>query len=262
MRFIIPILALCALAGPARGDETPRTVESILEDLKSEDATVRLKAAQDAATVTDGKLLRPLTKALKDDSDDVRLAAIAALAKRTDTTDRKKAASALLARVPRKGGATWAKERLAALDALHDLARPETIRPLLDGIDVAMEIDEVQARMTAVANVPHKDAIERLIQFLDSGRRGMAHQKGAANRALRYATGMKVNRNPDAWRAWWRANKKTFDFDAAMQARQDAERERQEKAAEAERKKEDKQRRKRERKKKKRQKEDEPKDDA
>ena len=99
------------------------------------------------------------------------------------------------------------EELLRVIDALRLLQQPASIKPLLDDIDLHMEFDEVEARMYAVANVPHAEAIERLIQFLAKGRRGgsdMKKQRDAAQKALQYATGQRFGHDPDRWRAWWR----------------------------------------------------------
>ena len=241
------LLATLAPSSIAYAEEEPVPVAKLLADMKHKEEPVRRKAAEHAATVHDAKLVAPLAKLLKDDSADVRAAAVDALRQRIDRADQKRAAQALLARVPRKDGLTDRAERLAVLKALHDLARPETVRPLLDAIEVTTDLDEVEARLIAVGNVPHADAIERLITFLAKGRGDRSRHRALAVKALRYATGVNYSRDPDAWRAWWRKAQRTFDLEQRKRDREAAARAAAEKKAERERKKEEKRRRRQER---------------
>lgn len=197
------------------------TAESVLEGLASEDARVRLAACETARDVAGSKVVAGLVKALGDKADTVRVAAIGALGARTEADDKKAAAAGLNKRL-----AAWAKsaesrpELDAALDALHDLAQVSSVKPLMDGIDLKTDADEAEARLMAVANVPDKEAIEALIKFRGKGRRrGSNGQQQLAHKALLYATGAKVQNDPDAWRAWWKEREKSFDFQAAADLR-------------------------------------------
>lgn len=247
MRRLTPTLtALLALslvpallAPQARADE-PRSLEAVLADFKSKDFDTRRKAAEEAVKLQDSKLVRPLARLLKDDMPEIRDAAIRALGAREVDADKKKAAAALVARVPRKGGVKDPMERVAIFRALRTLARRETIRPLMDGIHLDTDEEEAEARLMAVAEVPHAEAVDRLIAFLASGgRKGSRKQRGHAERALRYATGVNFGRDPDKWRKWWKEMGKNFSFESVRVAREAAEAKAREKREKREQRKRD-----------------------
>ncbi len=210
-------------------------VESLVAGLKSKEYSERVLAAEAALEVQDAKLTRPLTKVLTDERYEVRTAAIRALGNRDAEADQKAAAKALAARLSKLSKDQSDEiELLLAVEALGDLARPESIPALVGGLEHDTDPDIADARLKAVAQIPHKDAIEALIKIMSKGRkRANAHQ--AAHRALRVATGERFGGDPDAWRAWWKDNAKTFDFDAAA-ARRAEDKERAAEKAERKRK--------------------------
>ena len=113
--------------------------------------------------------------------------------------------------------------------ALGDLGQKSSVKPLLKGLDPKTPRAEAEARLKAVAEIPHADAIAGLMQYGSKGRRGNTHRNLVVG-ALRHATGQKFGKDPDAWRTWWRENKATFDFEAVKRKREDDEARRQEKA--------------------------------
>lgn len=217
--------------------------KALVSAMKSKDPDLRAQAAEDSATNQDRSLTSPLVRLLSDKEDDVRLMAFKALSVRDVPAARKKASSAVVSRLPRLAQhAVDRPELLVAIDALGKLGQPSAIKPLLDPIDVEMDIEEVRARINAVAAIPEAESIERLIQFLAKGRRGGRKQhRDAAEKALRWATGVRLGRDPDKWRAWWRENKKAFSFEALAEEREASERKKRE---QAERRKKQKQKRK------------------
>jgi hypothetical protein len=215
---------------PAPGDAAPTSpaatdrtgdVEKLGIALASDDAAIRLDAATKAKDVQDAKLLKALATALKDEVHEVRVAVMEALGTRTGDDARKSAAAALHKVLgPLSKKPVQQPELLIALRAVHDLAHPTSIKPLLEGIDVHTDREVVDARLLAVANIAAPEAIDELIQFLSKGRKGGDEgQRGAAHRALTYATGERLKNDPDVWRAWWKDARKTFDFAAAAEAR-------------------------------------------
>jgi len=74
----------------------------------------------------------------------------------------------------------------------------------------------------AVANVPSKEAIERLIQYGYKDRRGAGRTRDLATKALAYATQEKVKGGIEGWRKWWSDNEKSFDPIAAAEKREEA----------------------------------------
>lgn len=226
---------------PAHAEEAERPelsleeqVKALITQMKSKDVDERRDAAEKALDNPDKKLTSPLIKLLGDSHSEVRVAAIEALGTRSDTSSQRKAASSLAGRLKRymaKG--EYAAERDATIAALRQLAQPTTIKKLIDAVDLETDPEVVADILMAVANVPSDDAIERLIQFLDSGRRAEFRRfKAAAGKALLWATGVKGNgHNPDAWRAWWRGAQKDYDHAAAADRRAAAESERAEKEA-------------------------------
>ena len=218
--------------GAAKEPEAPAaTLEQVLADLADTKFVVkRLDAAAAAKTFQDPRLLPLLTKLLRDESPDVRTAAIQALGARTEADHRKKAADSLADRLKVLDGKPEAQgERIAVAGALHDLAQPGAIGVLLDGIGTGTTLDEVDARCRAVANVPSPKAIEELINLMAKRHRDGSGIRSSATKALQYATGERSGNDPDQWRAWWKDHEKSFDFDAA------AERREKENAAKAER---------------------------
>lgn len=194
----------------------------IVEALKSTDRAARLDAAVQAKSVQDDKLLAPLVAALDDEDSAVRETAVAALGARTGSEAKKKAASALNARLvkdAKKPDATT--ETIAVAEALGRLAQVSSVDALAGDIAADADSDVVTARLMALANVPAPQAIEALIQFLARGGRGGAKAHQICRQALRSATGEDLGGDPDAWRAWWRDAKKTFDFDAAARRREE-----------------------------------------
>ena len=107
------------------------------------------------------------------------------------------------------------------LAVLHDLAQPTTLKPLLDGIVIEIDLDELAGRLKAVAAIPTPEAIEEIIQFGSRGRHGLDRWRRLSTEAFNYATGAGLGTDPDAWRAWWKDHQKGFDFKAAALRRKD-----------------------------------------
>ncbi|MHC4958399.1 MAG: HEAT repeat domain-containing protein [Planctomycetota bacterium] len=226
-----------AKAAQAKADELTKT-------MASKDAEERLSAVREAARNQHKSLVSPLTRLLKDKDVRIRYEAIAVLGLRLVPKDKKTAAKALNARlVPLSKKVQDQEELLKVVSALHDLAQPSSIKPLLD-MKADTDRDVAVARAKAVANVPSKEAIERLIQFGYKDRRGASRTVRTANLALTYATGEKVRGGIEGWRKWWSDNKASFDVEAAAEARLKS---RMEKAAK-DAKKEERKRRKRKKK--------------
>lgn len=232
------LLVLLAAPSPVRAEEGERrsdpeaTLKAVLLGLKAKDAETRVKAATEAKGLPDAALTSPLIRLLTDKERGVREAVIDALGGRVDRSARKKAANALAARLARLSKHVADQpELLLTIGALAALQQPSTIKALLADIDPDVDSEIVQARLFAVAGIPHKQAIEELITFMAKGRRGgRAKNRGLADKALRYATGAtphkdnrSAGRDADRWRAWWRENEKTFSFDAIQAARVEAE---------------------------------------
>lgn len=217
MRTICLLVVLSAvLAAPALAmpeEEPERTAKDVVKDLKDRDRGVKILAITECAEFQDSAIATQLTGMLKDKDFEIRLAVIDALAMRESDADKKRAAAALAPRLaPLTGKLQDAEEYEAIIDALAKLAQTCSIKALMD-----MKIEEDQttaeARLMAVAEVPHKDAIEALIQFGSKGRnRGSNNQRQLTMKALRHATGQKFNQDMDKWREWWKENRDTFDF--------------------------------------------------
>jgi len=217
------LLALLLLAAP----------DDLSARLASDDSNAVIDACREAASSEDAALTTPLIRLLKSDNPAVRQAAIEALALRKPADERKKAAQALAQRIAPLAAKEDSKEEcLAVVSALHDLAQPVALKPLLDGIAPDSDKDLARARMRAAANIPSKDVIEELLSLGSAGRRGGAQWRvSAVLDALRYATQEKVEGGIEAWRHWWMENRKTFDVDLAENKRADARLKEQERRA-------------------------------
>jgi HEAT repeat protein len=218
----LALFAAAAFAdGPAPAAPTAPDAAKLAESLKAKEAADRLAAAQQAKDVQDEKVLAPLVALLDDADGGVRRAAIDALGHRVRVDAQKKASAALVAHLPKVSKRVETQlEQLATVDALGALAQPAALDVLMSGIDTDTAPELVRARLSAAANIPTAEAIESLIQFLAKQGRGQnGPQRDACRQALREATGENLGNDPDAWRAWWRDAKKTFDFDAAIRRR-------------------------------------------
>ncbi len=211
------------------GSARPVDVADVVRRLKSRAGDVRLSAANQARDVADDAVTKPLVRLLIDKEFSVRAAAIRALANRSTERGRKDASRALAARLPRLAKAKFGEgELLLAIVALGELRQPNSVKSLLDGITDETSDEVFAARMAAVGGIPHPSAIEELIQFLSRSGRRWGGRRRVVTSALQAATGQRLGNDPDKWRAWWKENRKTFDFAAAVERRaaEDAERER------------------------------------
>ena len=209
--------ALLVLASFAWADAA-----AIVKKLGDKNDQIVLEGLAEAANEQSKSLTASLVKLTKHKNPAIRQTAIACLGGRTDVAAKKKAASSLAARLkPLSKDPHDKTEILLVIQALHDLAQPTTIKALLDTPNDA-ERDVREARAMAVANVPSKEAIERLIQYGYKDRRGEARTRDIAVRALRYATQDNTKRGIEGWRKWWSDNKKSFDPESAADKRQEA----------------------------------------
>jgi hypothetical protein len=217
MRLTCAIALLCAFA--VAQDASKEEAAAIAKRLASKDFDTRLEAAREAAKNQHSSLTAPLIKLLRNKDEAVRLAAIEALALREDSTERKRAAKALGARIkPLEDDEERRDELLKIVEALHDLAQPNVIRVLMD-IPVSSDEEVARARLHAAANIPSKEVIDRLIQYASSGRRNRNARWRNAGAAIRYATQENVKGGVREWRQWWKDNKDTFDVDHAANLR-------------------------------------------
>jgi HEAT repeat protein len=226
-------LALAAAPALAQERDLPGDVpdvDAVVAGLKSDEDPERLSAAERALQVAHDAVTTPLTRLLTDDRYEIRSAALRALGARTTEKAKKAAAKAVAARLPKLSKSARDEGELAiAVQALHDLAQRSTVPALLKDVEDSASDEIFRARVMAVANVPHADAVDELIQLLSGRGRGKWQgQKRSVVEALRSATGEDLGGDPDEWRAWWRDAKRTFDFEAAARRRAEgAERDRE-----------------------------------
>lgn len=208
----------------AEAAETP-DVDAVVAGLKSDTDGDRIVALDQALAVTDDAVTKPLIRLLINDRFDIRAGAIRALGARDSEKSKKEAAKALCVRLPKLAkSAIDEGELVLVVEALHELAQPSSIKPLLDKIVDSQSDDVFRARVMAVANVPDAEAIDELIQLLARRGRGKwAGQKRSVINALQSATGEKLGGDPDEWRSWWKDAKKSFDFEAAAADRREGE---------------------------------------
>ena len=256
--LVLALLAILILAPSAAAEDrvvldSPEAVKRAMGD---RDASVRLAAARTAAGLQDHLITAPLVKLLKDKELVVREAAIEALAGRTEKRERKSAATGLAARIaPLAKEETTKDELLLVIQALHDLAQPTTIKTLMD-VTVNDDREVVRARAMAVANIPDKEAIERLLQLGSKGRRHTNWVRISRD-ALRYATGVQLKGDADAWRQWWRETEDHFSVEAAAKRRADEREAKRRKAERSEEKRAEQAEKRREREERKRRREEE-----
>jgi HEAT repeat protein len=241
VRIVPALLALLLLTSPVLAEEPeripPPTAEETVERLKDRDRDVRVKGAADAAGIQHESVTKELVKTLRDDEYEVRRLVIAALKVRATDDGKKRAAIALAARLaPLSKKVDDYDEHHAVIGALHDLAQPVAVAKLMD-FDNKADEETVRARLMAVGNTPHPDAIDALIAFLAKGKgrsRNRSGERASCLAALRYATGTNLKGDADRWRAWWKDVRKDFDFELAAAQRQeerDREREKAERKA-------------------------------
>jgi HEAT repeat protein len=228
MRTLITLLLLAGFAGADDGTEA-EAADAIAKQLASPEDSVVLAGLLEAAGNQSKSLTTPVTKLLRHKNPAVRQSAIEVLGGRRDPSAQKKAASALCARLDPLSVKEEDKPELEkVITALHDLAQPSSIKPLLGMKSTApREIHEAAAM--AVANVPSKEAIDRLIQYGYKDRRGSDRTRDIAVKALRYATQEQIKGGIEVWRKWWSEHEKDFDPVAAMEKRAKAKAEADEK---------------------------------
>lgn len=239
MRPFPAYVLVCALfvASPALAEERPAPgpasdpaseadagldVADVVRRLKSKEGDERLVAATQSLEVADDDVTKPLGRLLTDDEFSVRAAAIRALAKRTSPGGKKQAAKALGVRLGKVAKAAHgAGEELLVIEALGELAQSQSVKPLFDGITDETTDEVFDARMKAVAEIPHASAIDELIKLLAKRGRGKwGGRKRSVVNALQAATGESFGGDPDDWRAWWKENEKSFDFAAQAERRE------------------------------------------
>jgi len=220
----IPLTLLLVAAPWAQAEESEakqrkQAAKVIAAKLASKNDEEVFTGLHEAALNQDSALTAPITRLLKSKNPAVRYGAIETLATRSVESEQKKAARSLAARLkPLADKEDNREELLKVISALHDLAQPSTIKALLDSKNE--EDREVrQARAMAVANVPTKEAIERLIQYGYKDRKGAGRTRDIATKALAYATGARVKGSIEGWRKWWSDNKKDYDPFVAADAR-------------------------------------------
>jgi HEAT repeat protein len=230
MRRLSIALALAVLAAASWSEDRAKDTEAKLTAeakelagrLASKDPDVVYEAIKEAAQNQHALLTDPLVKLLKSPRPELRGTAIEALGTRFDASARKKAAKALSARLGKLSKKEEdANELMKSITALHDLAQTVSIKPLLSDIDRNTDGRIARARVMAVANIPDAEAIDSLIKFAGKSRR-MANRGKVVRDALIYATGERIKGDVDAWRSWWKENKRTFDFQAAQKKREEA----------------------------------------
>jgi len=227
MRIALAAIALSLFLHPATAEdrieaELKASAKALVEQLASKEPGVREEALKAAATNQHALLTTPLIKLSKDKDFATRIAALNALGTREHASERKKAAKAVAARLGRLSAKPETRtELMQAIDALHNLAHPISIKPLLDNLSKETDRGIATARLMAVSNVCSAEAVEGLINFAAKGRR-MNRLKDVTRKALKGATGANVAGGADEWRAWWKKNKRDFDFEAVRVAREEA----------------------------------------
>jgi hypothetical protein len=211
----LALLGTLALADDAAKEEAA----AVAKRLASKDLDTQLEALREAAQNQHSSLTAPLIKLLKCKEAAVRLAAVEALGLRKESSEKKRASKALCARIkPLEDEPDRQDELTKIVEALHDLAQANAIRPLMD-IPVDCDPALAQARLHAAANIPSKEVIDRLLQYASSGRRNRNARWRNAGAAIRYATQEQVKGGVREWRQWWRDNKAKFDVDHAANLR-------------------------------------------
>ncbi|MGE0191519.1 MAG: hypothetical protein AB7T63_05690 [Planctomycetota bacterium] len=239
-RFFLAVAALALLvsavthgaradsaADKAAEEAAKAEAKALAERLGDKERAVREEALVEAKANQHPLVTAALVKRLGDDFFELRETAIEALATREAEACKRGAAQALGARLAKVPGGDRLEERLLVIDALRRLAQVNSLKALADDIDIKMDAEELGARTMAIANVPDAKAIELLIDLRARAGRGAANEanRGATllRRALTSAIGQDLGGDTDAWRIWWKDNKKDFDFAAAAERRRAAE---------------------------------------
>ena len=243
-RSLLAVLFVVLLAAPSVAVEA---VDAALKKMKDKKPETRLAGVAAAAELQDEKITAQLIKLLKDKDWHVRELSMQALAIRTGDADRKKAATALAARLPSLGKSTGtASEYALAIAALGRLGCKESVAALVD-IDTDEAQETAKARLMAAAEAPFPETVDELIKFLSKGRnRGRNNQRQYAVAALRYVTGANLGNDPDKWRAWWKKSRASWSLTAVKDERLEKARQAEAKAKEREEKKAERERKKKE----------------
>lgn len=211
--------------------------KEIYDKLRHKNPRVRAVAARALGTVDHKLTMRRLTGALRDRNPEVRIAAIEALAERKDPGSEKllhreaqkakgepaAVAVGLLSEYPSKAtrellaklAASYKPEvAIPALDTLAKIATPED----LPVFEKALSSKKWPIRVTAIrglSGLKTKQSVDLLVDQMadESGR-----LRAECVDALKGMTGKSLGYVPEAWKAWWTANRAAFSFDAPAEA--------------------------------------------
>jgi len=205
---------------PAPAKPTPEQVQAPLADLAAAYADGQVvtlaNALERASLVPDRKVVKAVSRALKDKRPEVRSAAISAFFQ-LDHPD----ALAVLHKLARDR--KWMKDpdtAAAILRAVGNHADPSSIKVLTRGHDQTPQHGPMRARVFGLGNIRDKDSVDALIELMSLGgrngnpraKRRYAYLDGDFRLSLIVLTGVDQGTSPELWARWWRKNKKGFEL--------------------------------------------------
>jgi len=205
---------------PAPSKPTPERIQATLADLDAAYADGEIvtiaNALERASGVPDKKVVKAVSRALKDKRPEVRSAAISSFF-RLDHPD----ALAALHKLARDR--KWMKDpdtAAATLRAIGNHGHPSSIKILTRGHDQTSQHGPMRARVFGLGNIRDKDSVDALIELMNLGarngnpraKRRYAYLDGDFRLSLIVLTGVDQGTNPELWARWWRKNKKGFDM--------------------------------------------------
>ena len=218
----LSLTALLLAQAPAPEKPSDEKIEATLADLKEayengEIVTIA-NALERASQVPDKKVVKAVSRALKDKRPEVRSAALSSYFY-LDHPD----ALATLHKLAKDR--KWMKDRdtaAATLRAIGHHGDPSSLKVLTKGHDQTPDHAPMRARVFGLGNIRDKGSVDALIELMSLGAR---NGNPRANRRYAYLdkdfrlslillTGVDQGTNPELWAKWWRKNKKDFQMSA------------------------------------------------
>ncbi len=193
----------------------PKEAAKRLRDtLKAKDDAASIAALKELGTLADPLITKEVNKALKFQSPEVMVAALEALRFNPDPSALKYLTQA------RKNKELHKNTQLAVAYAyaLGQKASPKCIPALTDNLNATSGVpaEVLKAKISALGRIRDKDAVEAIMDYCNTTRRGGRNVGGINNimreaqRSLFILTGVDQGSSLEAWKDWWYDARKTI----------------------------------------------------
>ncbi len=210
------LIAPLLLAQAPTKEQVQTTLTDIETAFESKEISAISNALERAASVPDKKVVKAVSRALKDRRPEIRRAAVSSFR----YLDHKDALEHLHKLTKSR---KWMEERevsAAILRAIGQHGDPTSVQFLHKGHEQTPYYQPTRARVFGLGNIRTKKAVDALIELMNlDGASGNPHSKRRydyLNHEFRLSlvvlTGVDQGTNPELWAKWWRKNKKGFEI--------------------------------------------------